>query len=89
MKTTLLCLTFCLFLLLTGCVKDPEMAKMESFYKKFDDHCRAHAGSMMAEYDEQVRYDECMSYFSNLAKNCPVEGCPADQAEPYMKTSGN
>lgn len=84
MKTILLCLTFCLLLLLTGCAKDPELAKMEAFYKKFDEHCRAHARSMMAEYDEQVRYDECMSYFSNVDKNCPM-----DTAEPYMKTSGN
>ncbi len=39
---------------------------------------------MMAEYDEQVRYDECMSYFLNVDKNFPL-----DKTEPYMKPSGN
>lgn len=84
MKTLLWCFSLCLFLLLPGCAKDPELAKMKEFYNKFDAHCRAHARSMLAEYDEQVRYDECMTYFTNIDPNCPME-----TIEPYMNTSGN
>jgi len=83
MRIFLWCFTLSLFLLLTACAKNPELAKVEAFYKKFDAHCRAHARSMLAEYDEQVRYDECMAYFSNVDKNCPM-----DDTEPYMKPSG-
>lgn len=76
MRAILWCLLLALLATLTACAATPDRAKMEAFYNKFDKHCREHARDMLAEYDEQERYDECMSYFINTDLECPT--CTVD-----------
>jgi len=72
MKTTLGCLA--LALLLSACAANSQMKAM---YEKYDAHCREHAKEITAEVDEEIRYRECMDYYTGKDFDCPY--CITDQ----------
>lgn len=82
MKGILWSLTLALTFMLAACAANPERAEKDAFYKKFDDHCRAHAREITEAEDEEDSYRNCMAYYinSNLA-------CPECVVDPYEKDS--
>lgn len=69
MKSTMTCLI--LVPLLMACASGTEQGSVHALYEKYDVHCKEHAREMAGEATEEVRYQECMTYFTETDIDCP------------------
>ena len=74
MKTTITCLV--LMPLLVACASGVDQGRIDALYNKYDSHCKEHAREMAGEATEEIRYQECMTYFTETDIHCP--NCAVD-----------
>ena len=74
MKTTITCLV--LMPLLVACASGIDQSRIDALYNKYDSHCKEHAREMAGEATEEIRYQECMTYFTETDIHCP--NCAVD-----------
>jgi hypothetical protein len=74
MKKLITCLA--LMPLLVACATGADQAKIAALYDKYDAHCKEHARELAGEAAEEIRYQECMTYFTETDVHC--QNCAVD-----------